>query len=274
MKQLRIVPALALALSSLATPALAAPSWGTQPPARSPTAPSLPAPRSTTPPERVTGTPSLPAAPMPPQVSIPTVPSRPSSAPDGAVQAYQQAYAAVINQVLRLIDQAQQALAKLPVPSGASCGSQSKLQQLTDALTAQLSKVQAATTVAELQEITRDTVALLKSEQDAFTAGVTAYVDCVYDATLAAEKTYLASARAQAQVLKLKKQDVTALLADIESADALVGESEAQHAAATTTQQKAVSYQTLAKSAPYIQSISAALGGSGGGASTIPSMSR
>ena len=177
----------------------------------------------------------------------------------------------MLRQLLAVVTKAQSGLSDMPVPADASCTVTPELQALSDYLNGRITAVSTATTSAELTAMVTETLTYMKDHKEDVASSVMAYADCVYRATLAAEKAYLLSARAQAIARQKQGADVTKLLADIEAATTIVAESEKQYDAATKQSQKVDAMKTLASSVAYLQQIQVALNGPIVPATMIPS---
>ena len=188
-----------------------------------------------------------------------TPPLQPAIDTTKLVETLKTAYGKIINQILTVVNTAQGYLTQMPVPEGSSCSVDTSLQKLETYLIDQLAKVEAATTLAELQAIQKETVTYLKDHKEDITNSVNNYVDCAYTATVSSLNTYLTYADAQAKVMELKGEDTTQLKSDISSARSLVAKSQSEYDAATSNKEKNQAYKTLSQTAPYIQSINTIL---------------
>jgi hypothetical protein len=159
----------------------------------------------------------------------------------------------------------------MPVPQNASCTVSPELQSLADELNGRIATVSTATTTEQVKVMITETTTYVKAHKDDARTAVVTYTDCVYRATLTAEKAYLTSARMQTTARKAQGADVTKILADIDAATKIMNDSEKQYDAATKQAQKADAMKTLASSATYLQQISVALNGPVVPVSVVPS---
>lgn len=162
------------------------------------------------------------------------------------------AYTNVINNILLVIDNAENYMESIEVPENYTCNADQSLIDFEMYLQNQLVVVESVTTIQEFKSIKNSTVVYLQTNSDVIKNSVQSYTDCAYKASVDSIETYLELATLQAEILDRTNQaDVTELEDAINQAQILVDRSEVEYANGNVQE----AYRLLAETSPYLVEI-------------------